>query len=508
MPRPRAEISEVVTFTSGVGLALGVASVLLLPLVLPKGERKHIKLPIVLLLLHVGTLLLRTYLPVSDSTASTLHIAGVFFLLASLARSVYLLVLHSVVSRYLGGAEVPRIVRDLIQALLFIGVFLATLRAGGVEPTSLLTTSALLTAVIGLSLQDTLGNLFAGLAIQIQHPFRVGDWIVYEATEQNMGKVIEMNWRATKVRTLDEIEITVPNGTLAKAALRNYSLPTARVRRHAYVEAPYDRPPEQVIPELVDAARSVPGVLASPPPTVLVCDFTERGVRYDVRFHLEDLDGRENISGLVRERLWYALQRLGIEVPVPQRVVRMFDYTEERIAHEQKARIDDRDEALRRVDFLRALPDEARHRLAEGSSSRLYAPSETIIIEGDLGEELFVVRRGEVAVEVGRSRREVARLGPGQFFGEMSLMTGEQRKASVRAVRETELLVIGKEALARVLKDQPQLAETISRILSERAAALSAKTTAPGVAPEEMSERESRVLLTRIKKFFSLGNDD
>ena len=507
MPRP-AEISEVLTFTSGVGLALGVATVVLLPLVLPKGERKHLKLPIALLLLHVGTVLLRTYVPLSANTSSTLHIAGVFFLLASLARGVYLLLLHSVVSRYVGGAEVPRIVRDLVQALLFVGVFLATLRAAGVEPTSILTTSALLTAVIGLSLQDTLGNLFAGLAIQIQHPFRVGDWIVYEPTEQNMGKVIEMNWRATKVLTLDEIEITVPNATLAKAALRNYSLPTARIRRHVFVEAPYDRPPEQVIPELVDAARSVPGVLASPAPTVLVADFTDRGVRYDVRFHLEDLDARENVSGLVRERLWYALQRLGIEVPVPQRVVRMFDYTEERLAHEHQARIDDRDEALRRVDFLRALPDEARHRLAEGSSTRLYAPSETIIVEGDQGEELFVVRRGEVAVEVGRSRREVARLGSGQFFGEMSLMTGEQRKASVRAVRETELLVIGKDALARVLKDQPQLAETISRVLSERAAALSTKTTSPGETPGELADRETTVLLTRIKRFFGLGADD
>ncbi|MCA9616594.1 MAG: mechanosensitive ion channel family protein [Sandaracinus sp.] len=496
------------TFSSGVGLVLGVSMVVLLPLVLPKGERRHTKAPLVLLLLHVGIIALRTLVPMETGTADTLRIVAVFFLLASLARSVYLLLLHSVITRYVGGNEVPRIVRDLIQALLYVGVLMATLRAAGVEPTSLLTTSALLTAVIGLSLQDTLGNLFAGLAIQIQHPFRVGDWIVYEADEKNMGKVVEMNWRATKVLTLDEVEITVPNATLAKAALRNYSLPTPRVRRHVYVDAPYDRPPEQVIPELIDAARSVPGVLSSPAPTVIVADFTDRGVRYDVRFHISDLDGRENVAGMVRERLWYALQRLGIEVPVPQRVVRMFDYTEERLAHEQQARVDDRDDALRRVDFLRALPDEARHRLAEGSTTRLYAPSEAVILEGDHGEELFVVRRGEVAVEVGRSRREVARLGPGQFFGEMSLMTGEQRKATVRALRETELLVINKEALARVLKEQPELAETISRVLSERAAALDTKTTMPGTTEGEATERESRVLLTRIKRFFSLGNDD
>lgn len=508
MPRIRAEISELVTFSSGVGLALAIAMVVLLPLVLPRDERRRVKLPLVFLVLHVALLVLRATVPLEPGTADGLRLTAVFFLLMSLARGVYLLVLHSVLTRYVGGSEVPRIVRDLIQALLYVGVFLATLRAAGVEPTSLLTTSALLTAVIGLSLQDTLGNLFAGLAIQLQHPFRVGDWIVYEATEQNMGKVVEMNWRATKVVTLDELEITVPNATLAKAALRNYSLPVARVRRHVFVEAPYDRPPEQVIPELTDAARTVHGVLGDPPPSVIVSDFTDRGVRYDVRFFISDLDARELVAGQVRERLWYALQRLGIEVPVPQRVVRMFDYTEERLAHERQARVDDRDAALRRVDFLRALPDEARHRLAEGSTSRLYAPDETVIVEGEHGDELFVVRRGEAVVEVGRARREVARLGPGQFFGEMSLMTGEQRKATVRTLGETELLVIGKEALARVLQEQPDLAETISRILSERAAALSTKTTSPGEIEAEGSERESRVLLTRIKRFFSLNNDE
>ncbi|MAC26148.1 MAG: hypothetical protein CMH59_06675 [Myxococcales bacterium] len=500
------KLSEHLTLTGGVGIAVAAVMILLLPLVLPKGERGRTKLPLILLLLYVAIVASRSFLDDDSPSHEPLKVAGVFFLGSSMARSGFLLVLHSVITRTLGG-NVPRIVRDLVQALLFMGVLMLTLRAAGVEPSSLLTTSALLTAVIGLSLQDTLGNLFAGLAIQAQRPFRVGDWIQYDDTEHHIGRIVEMNWRAVKVETLDKVEMTVPNATLAKSSLQNYSMPTRVARRHAYVEAPYDRPPERVIPQLVDAVRGVAGVLPRPPADAVVKDFTERGVRYDVRYYIDDFEQRELIGGQVRERLWYALQRMGVEIPVPQRLVRMFDYTEERLEHEAEARVDERDRALKRVDFLRALPDEARHRLAEGTHTRMYAPGETIIVEGEAGEELFIVRSGEVRVEIGRRKRhEVARLGPGQFFGEMSLMTGEHRKASVRAVRESEILVIDREALRPVLEEAPELAETISRVLAEREEMLDeaddASTSDMGV--KKSVERETSVLLWRIRKLFSL----
>ncbi|MBX3250075.1 MAG: mechanosensitive ion channel family protein [Myxococcales bacterium] len=503
------EIFGAMTLTGGVGLAAAIALLLVLPLVLPKHERRRVRLPAVFLGLYVGIVALRVFGNFEEEAQKTLHVTGVFFLLASLARSVFLVGLHSVVTRYLGGAEVPRIVRDLIQALLYVGVAMLTLRAAGVEPGSLLTTSALLTAVIGLSLQDTLGNLFAGLAIQAQRPFRVGDWIMFDDRDQNAGRVVEMSWRAVKIITVDQVEIIVPNSMLAKSPLKNFSSPTPVARRHVHVEAPYGRPPEQVIRELVEAAKSVPGVLVEPPPSVIINEFTERGVRYDLRFFIDDFVNRDNVAGLLRERIWYAFQRAEIELTVPQRVVRMFDYTEERLEHEAAARVDERDEALRQVDFLRALPDGARHRLAEGATSRLYAPAEVIIEEGAQGEELFIIQRGEVRVEVGRSRREVARLGRGQFFGEMSLMTGEQRKASVRAVTEAELLVISRQALRPVLEAEPTLAETISTVLAERAASLDSKVSvtghdAPGLGASDPASRE---LLTRIKRFFSLGGD-
>lgn len=496
-----------ISLSGGISLVIALALILLLPIVLPKGSRSHVRMPLVLLAVHVVLLVWRGFVHDEARADDALRIASLFFLLASIVRSGYLIVLHVIVMRTLGIVDVPRIMRDLVQALLFVGVALITLNAAGVEPGSLLTTSALLTAVIGLSLQDTLGNLFAGLAIQAQRPFTVGDWIGFDEDDTHVGRVIEINWRTVRVETLDKFEMTIPNSAIARTALRNYSKPSRIARRRAYVSGPYDKPPERVMPELEKAVRDVSGVLSEPPPSVLIRDFTESGVKYEVRYYINEFEQREVIAGLVRERLWYAMQRMGIDIPVPQRLVRMFDYTEERLQHEAEARVEALDESLRRVDFLRALPQKARHDLAESVATRMYAPGELVIRKGDEGSELFIVRSGSLAVELGEglSQREVARLKPGQFFGEMSLMTGETRTASVRAVTETELLVIGKDALQGVLEDAPDLAETISRILAERSAALAEAASMSQSDKKRTVERETTVLLDRIKRFFSLA---
>ena len=186
-------------------------------------------------------------------------------LFASLGRSLVLLVLDVILGRRMHRPP-PRIVRDLAQGLVWIVVVLVTMRMAGVEPGSLLTTSALLTAAIALSLQETLGNLMAGLSVQVQRPFDVGDWIAFDSDQKHIGRVIEINWRATKVITLDEVEVTVPNGTLAKASIVNYTKPTPVSRRSLYVYTPGDVPPHVVQRAILEALPGSFGVAPSPRP--------------------------------------------------------------------------------------------------------------------------------------------------------------------------------------------------------------------------------------------------
>jgi CRP-like cAMP-binding protein len=363
--------------------------------------------------------------------------------------------------------------------------------------------------VIGLSLQETLGNMFAGLAIQMQQPFDVGDWIQFDSDLKNIGRVVEINWRATKVITLDEIEIVVPNAGLAKAPIRNFTKPTTTSRRSAYVNAPYDVPPQEVRRAILEAIADAPGVVKDPAPSVVTNLFGEYGIEYWVRYYTDQFHRRDIVDGGVRDRIWYALRRAKIEIPYPHRTLELHHVTEESSARETERRLVDRERALDCVEMFRVLSPSERRGLAELCEERLYAPGEVIVKQGDETTQLYVIERGEVMVSVHRpgAQRsesvEVAKLGAGKVFGEMALVTGDKRQATVRAVTSCQLLVVGRAAMQPIMQKSPDLAERMSAVLVERQAQLDERAA----TIEGKTEREARVradLVDRIKKFFAL----
>jgi small-conductance mechanosensitive channel/CRP-like cAMP-binding protein len=495
----------------GVLLALVLVAALRLGLRAPHDARRRLlRQPLALLATHLAVLAVDHLLPAASPAHRFLRPLALLLVLASIARSAVLLVLDVLLGRRL-ARPIPRIIRDILQGLAFAGVLLAALDAAGVPPGSLLTTSALLTAVLGLSLQDTLGNVFAGLAIQLQQPFDVGDWIQFDADPKHIGRVIEINWRATKVITLDDVEVVVPNAGLAKAPITNFTKPTPVSRRSAYVAAPYDVPPLEVHRIVLSAISDAPGVVKDPPPSVVTHTFGEYGIEYWVRFYTDQFDQRDRVDGSVRDRIWYALRRAEVEIPYPHRTLDVHQVTEESSARETRRRLDERDQALRCVDIFRVLSDEELRRLAALAQRRLYAPGEVIVRQGDGTTELYIIEQGEVEVTIHRASRvggaaatvQVARLGAGKFFGEMALVTGDKRQATVRAVTPCQLLGVGREAVQPIMEKAPDLAERISAVLSERQAQLDAGVA----APEERKEREAQVqkdLVNRIKKFFAL----
>jgi small-conductance mechanosensitive channel/CRP-like cAMP-binding protein len=488
-----------------VGLAVAVVMLALLRVLLPARRYNWIRAPLAMFLLHLVLVLARTVLPSESVAQSYLSLTALFFLLACMGRSAFLLVIHSALARRF-TRPMPQIFSDILQGFVYVVAVIITLRAAGVAPGSLLTTSALLTAVIGLSLQDTLGNMFAGLAIQAQRPFHVGDWIQFDQEPKHVGRVIEINWRATKVLTLDQVEVIVPNAVLAKAPIINYTKPTLASRRNVYVMASYDVPPYKVSRVALDAMKDVNGVLADPSPSVVVNEFTDRGIEYRVRYFSEDFRAREHLDGTVRERLWYSFNRAGIGIPMATRRVYTQEVNDVTQARQHDAEVAQRETALRYVDFLDALPPEARRKLAALSETRMYAQGEVVLRQGEVGAELFIVWHGEVAVTLTRGREsvEIARLGEGKFFGEMSLMTGEQRTATVKATEPVELIVVGKGAFQQILEDMPELASRISEVLAARREELGELAAAADQGDRISHHEHSGILLARIKEFFSL----
>jgi small-conductance mechanosensitive channel len=493
--------------TSGM---LGAAVVLVLlaglRLVLPTHERARLRSPAILLGVYVATLAVRLALGPDNSLTHTLSAFAPFFILTALAQCGLLLVVDVLLERRL-GRTVPRILQDIAQAVLFVGVVLITLRAAGVEPGSLLTTSALITAVIGLSLQDTLGNLFAGLSIQAQRPFEVGDWIQIEPDPRFIGQVIEINWRATKILTSEQIELIIPNGVLAKSSIRNYTKPTSLARRTIEVQAPYDVSPRRVEDALLMACQSAPGVLAEPPAYVLLPRFADSGITYQLCYFVGEFARRDRIDTLVRQRIWASFQRAAITFPYPTQTLHLGesagDQQNKHAAAERARRL----RSFQAVDFLAALDPPLQERLATLTRTSSYMPSELILRQGDAGHTLFIVQSGEVSILLGRSggsTAEVARLGAGKFFGEMSLMTGERRSATVQAATECELVEVDKAAFHEIITAAPHIAERVTEVLIARQSALEENASVRASRVRGEAESKSTALLAKIKQFFAI----
>jgi small-conductance mechanosensitive channel len=494
--------------SEAIGLGIAIVLLLLLAVFMPAGERRRtLKTPLVLLGLHVLFALAQLPFPDESGPARVLGLISLVFLLLCIARASFLLVVDAIVGARL-SRPLPRIIHDIVHGLMYVAVAVIVLRSAGVEPGSLLTTSALLTAVIGLSLQETLGNLFAGLAIQAQRPFEVGDWIQVEPDPRLIGRVIEINWRATTVLTLSQIELIIPNGTLAKTIIQNFTKPTKMARRTVEVQAPYDTSPKLVEQALLAATHAVPGVLSSPPPSVLTQNFADSGINYHLNFWIDDFSLRDRIESTLRQRIWFSFQRAGISIPFPHRTVYHHNVSAEGLAAEEREEAQRRQGSLRQVDFIATLPAASLERLAALSRTCQFMSGEVIIRQGDAGHELYVVEKGEVAVLIGRgegSVAEVARLGPGKFFGEMSLMTGEQRAATVQAMSDCELVQVSKEAFHEILAADPRLAERISQVLVERQVAIEENINQRMTRSTRAdAEAKSGALLAKIRQFFAL----
>ena len=421
-------------------------------------------------------------------------------LLAGLLTLTLVLVDFLVVGRL--RREVPNILRDVtIVALFFAGAIVILNARTDLDPAGLFTTAGVVSIVIGLALQDTLGNVFSGLALQTERSFNVGDWVRFGERE---GVVTDISWRATKLRTRANDLVIIPNSVISKDMLINYSAPSRVHAILAQVGAHYRHPPHEVEAALEEAADQTPGILPKPRVDVRTKDYADSSIVYEIKYWIADYKDSEDISDDFMTRIWYAFDRRGIEIPFPIRNVYLRSVTPEG----EKAAAEADDDViyghLRRADIFESLSEpEARAIAARARVGRYYG-GETIVKQGDAGDSMFLIDTGKVAIVVqqdGKTER-LAVLGSGAFLGEMALLTGEPRSATAVALEPTHTFIVDREALRETLAGNPALAEAISETLARRRAELSAtQATLHAAARSAMSEESSRIL-GRIKDFF------
>jgi small-conductance mechanosensitive channel/CRP-like cAMP-binding protein len=381
----------------------------------------------------------------------------------------------------------PTIVQDTIVIALF------AVAATVILKDRVFTTTAVGAVVIGFALQDTLGNLFAGLAIQIEKPFRVGHWVHIGGKD---GMVSEITWRATKLRTKAGNFLIVPNSTLSRDTIMNYSEPSNETLIEVDVGASYDVPPNHVKATIREAIKDEPLIARSREPEILLVDFAASAIVYRIRVWTTDFAVDEQLRDRIRSAVYYAFRRGGIVIPYPIQVEIQQD-----VAASAPSDSAASEEALRQVSIFSSLSDAERAQLARGTKRGLFAAGEIVVKQGEPGSSMFVVARGVAAVTLEPGNQEVARIHPGGFFGEMSLLTGEPRTATVRTTVDSELDEITVEAFRRFVLANPSAVDQVGEAVAVRRAELDQHATAGvSVVAAEPPQR----FLDRVRRFLRL----
>jgi small-conductance mechanosensitive channel/CRP-like cAMP-binding protein len=399
---------------------------------------------------------------------------------------------------------IPNFLREVAGGLIFLIVLLFVLSYGYHAETQLkglLAGSGVIAIILGFAGQSFFAGIIGGVAIQINRPYKVGDWL---QVGERFAEVMEINWRSTRLRTNDAIYLDIPNNEMVSHTIVNLHYPTEVHAMRIRVGVEYKNPPNRVKDALFRAASTAEGVLPEPKVRVFLVDFADSAVIYEIKFYMGNHARINEINDAVRTNVWYELKRQGITIPFPIRTLHVERKAAAPIQEEhQEARAILRSEAL-----FECLSDEQLDSLVQQSRVSHFGRGERVIREGAEGDSMFVLLRGAAGVSISKNGTSipVATLKAPDCFGEMSLLTGERRTATVRAETDCQVMEIGKPVMAEVLRASPDCLDRLSELLAKR------KMETEGLLKEaasySQSERKEReykaTFLHRLRTFFEL----
>ncbi len=400
--------------------------------------------------------------------------------------------------------EAPsKLVIDILGILFFALAIMGTIAFVFDQPvTGLLATSGFMVAIVGFALQGMISDLFSGLALNIERPLEIGDWIEVDGHEA--GKVVEINWRATRLVTINGESVVVPNGLLSGHKFINFNKPERHFRVNKTLCVDYSVPPERAVAILINAAESTEGVLDDPKPVVWIKECIDRGVLYIIHFWVADYPNQFPVSRAVLTNALNHLNHAGVYPSMPKR-----DIVIEHAPVRQIVKDLDTDALLRRTDLFRNLGDVVLLQLLQVLEPMEWEAGSDVVKEGEGGSSLFIIVMGRLEVtqqnEAG-AVRHLAVLWPGMVFGEMSLLTGMPRSATVTTITATTLIEVKKDHLAPILHQFPEVADTLSEMQAQR----HAHAASLGFTDEEQARAEEMGVVACLKEkmlsFFGIGS--
>ncbi|MCE2887271.1 MAG: mechanosensitive ion channel domain-containing protein [Pseudanabaena sp.] len=360
-------------------------------------------------------------------------------------------------------ARVPKLLIDLFRLfLVLLGVAIVLAKVWNADLAGLVTALGVSSIVIGLALQDTLGSVMSGIALIFERPFSVGDWLqVGELT----GQVIDINWRAVRLQTFEREMVIIPHKLIGNEIIRNFSRPIpihAERIRHGFS---YNDPPNLAKHVLLTTALETEGILKDPEPEIYTISYDDFAITYEVKFFIDDYSNIESIRDRFMSRIWYAAQRNSLTIPFPIRTLYHFNGP----TLQAKGNSKKFTESLQSVPAF--VPLQNPDSVADGIDLQHYGAGEKVIWQGVSNNALYIVIAGTALMSV-RDREhiehELLTIKTGEFFGEMTLFSGEHSPISVTAIEDLEVMMLSANAVNQMIDRQPSFAREISQILETR----------------------------------------
>jgi small-conductance mechanosensitive channel/CRP-like cAMP-binding protein len=394
------------------------------------------------------------------------------------------------------GIRYPKLVKDVLVFILYIvGILLILNYYLKIKITVLLASSAVFTVVVGFALQDILGNLFSGIILNFEDSFKLGDWVRINEWE---GRVEQFGWRSFKIRTIDRELVVIPNQSASKAEVLIYGSERQPVALKIQVGASCQDSPDRVSEAIGEVLAAMADVCREPAPTVQLKNFGDFSLDYEVKFWVRDYAQHNAVTAEVRRRIWYAFKRRHIRIPFPVR--ELYRHREENAEIPRQLLV----EALKGNDVLRVIAEKEFLRLLDEIDCQVYGNGETIIREGEDSEFFSHVYSG--AVSVVKDGQVVARLQAGDFFGEISLVTGEKTGATVVAERESAIITVSSARFRQIIGMNEELAMKLSAVITRRQEELRSFSEKNLAADAGAGKKVSESLFKRILNYFAAKN--
>lgn len=400
-----------------------------------------------------------------DHVASRVSLTAVLICGIAVMLSFVGLVIFGAASPDSWRYKTPKLFRDLVRfVLIAVGIAIVLANVWGQDVAALFTALGVGSIVLGLALQETLGNVMSGIALLIERPFLEGDWISIGDVE---GSVKEINWRAIRVINRNGDTVIVPHTGVAKDTITNNSVTNNTVIERVILGFDYDHPPNQVKQMLMDVVASVDSILEDPAPSVHTWEYGDSSISYRTSFFIPHSKLAPEIRDEFLTRVWYASQRNNINIPFPTRTIHHIDET---LKGETPLPV------MQSGDSSFVLEEVLNSDAFTAASSKLqhFGDKEVVLQQGDQGHEFFIVLSGkaQIVLSQGSYEESLYDLERGDFFGEMSVFSQAAHPYTIIAKGDLEVIALEAGFMQDLIDRRPKLAVDIGQIMDVRRRAI------------------------------------